>query len=197
MPKLFEDYSNQHPNKAIGSVDPAIAKERFLELYMQTAHFHRTCQILGLVPRTVYHWKVNDPEFAENFEIARGLAITVLEDEAMQRAVYGREEPVFQGGKLVGYVRRYSDTLLVTLLKGAAPDKYRENWKGTLTDGQGKPLTGNLTINHIYTDSKQLANSEAEVEAEIAREQPPTQEADYELLPVPEKKAQDDLLDEI
>ena len=54
---------------------------------------------------------------------------TVLEPEAIRRAVEGVEKPVYQGGELVGYVREYSDTLLIFLLKGGKPHKYRENIK--------------------------------------------------------------------
>jgi hypothetical protein len=34
---------------------------------------------------------------------------------------------VFQGGKQVGTVRKYSDTLLMFLLKGIRPQKWRES----------------------------------------------------------------------
>jgi len=37
-------------------------------------------------------------------------------------------------------VRKYSDTLLIFLMKGAMPDKYRERWTGELTGKDGKPL---------------------------------------------------------
>ncbi len=50
----------------------------------------------------------------------------LLEDEAVRRAKDGVEEPVYQGGKLVGHVQKYSDTLLIFLLKGAKPEKFRE-----------------------------------------------------------------------
>jgi hypothetical protein len=48
-----------------------------------------------------------------------------LEDEAVRRAYEGVERPVFQGGKQVGVVREYSDTLLIFLLKALRPEKYR------------------------------------------------------------------------
>lgn len=51
----------------------------------------------------------------------------MLEQEAYRRAVEGVEEPVYQGGELVGTVRRYSDKLLEFLLRGRRPQVYREN----------------------------------------------------------------------
>lgn len=191
MAKLIENYDKTRPNgdRIIGEITPEVAKVRFLELYMNTGHVQKTCQILGLVPRTVYHWLKGDPDFKEEFELVRGFATVLLEDEATRRGVYGVDEPVFQGGKLVGYVRKYSDYLLGMLLKANAPDKYRENWKGTLTDANGNPLGGNkITINHIHTDAKKLATTEEEIEIEVQREggapdASKTEDISYELLP--------------
>ena len=61
----------------------------------------------------------------------------VLEDEAVRRAKEGVEEPVYQGGKLVGHVQKYSDTLLIFLLKGAKPQKYGDKVRHTNGDGDG------------------------------------------------------------
>jgi hypothetical protein len=41
--------------------------------------------------------------------------------------VDGTLEPVFHQGQEVGQVRKYSDTLLIFLLKGRKPDTYRDN----------------------------------------------------------------------
>jgi hypothetical protein len=42
----------------------------------------------------------------------------VIEQEARRRAVDGYDHPVFQGGKLAGVVRVYSDQLAAMLLRG-------------------------------------------------------------------------------
>jgi hypothetical protein len=67
------------------------------------------------------------------------LAVGALEDEALRRAVEGVEEPVYQGGKQVGVIRKYSDALLMFLLKAARPEKYRENYS-IRHDGQSGPI---------------------------------------------------------
>lgn len=56
-----------------------------------------------------------DPEFARGESEAMGVAKDMIEDEIKRRAIEGVEEPVYQGGKLVGHVRHYSDTLLLRL----------------------------------------------------------------------------------
>ena len=52
-----------------------------------------------------------------------------LEREATRRAVEGVDEPVYQKGECVGYIRKYSDVLLIFMLKGAKPEKYRERFE--------------------------------------------------------------------
>ncbi len=74
---------------------------------------------------THYRW-LEDLEYADAFDEAKEEAVDVLEMEARRRAVEGIDRPVFYQGKKVGSVRSYSDTLLIFLLKGAMPEKYRE-----------------------------------------------------------------------
>lgn len=75
---------------------------------------------------THYDWLRDDPEYPALFNEAVRQAGDVLESEAIRRASDGVQEPVFYQGEKCGSVRRYSDTLLIFLLKGARPDKYAE-----------------------------------------------------------------------
>ncbi len=43
-----------------------------------------------------------------------------------RRAVEGVDEPRFHDGQICGHVRKYSDTLLIFMLKARRPDKYKE-----------------------------------------------------------------------
>ena len=89
-----------------------------------------------------YEWLAKDVDgatgYAAKFEEADATAIDVLEKEARRRAVGGTEEPVYYQGVEVGTVRRYSDTLLIFLMKGNNPEKYRDR----LT------MDGGLNLNH-------------------------------------------------
>ena len=53
-------------------------------------------------------------------------ATETLEHEAWRRARDGVAEPVYQHGKLVGTVQRFSDSLLMFLLRARRPDVYKE-----------------------------------------------------------------------
>jgi hypothetical protein len=75
---------------------------------------------------TVYQWEEHDPEFAVAFRQAGIQATEVLEKEAWRRAKDGIAEPVYQHGKQVGTIQRYSDQLLMFLLRARAPERYRD-----------------------------------------------------------------------
>lgn len=81
---------------------------------------------VGVNRATPYGWLKDDPDFAQALEEAKAQAVEVLETEAIRRAVEGVEEPYYQRGQVVGSVRRYSDNLLMFLLRGMAPQKYRD-----------------------------------------------------------------------
>lgn len=170
MPHLYSEYRIDGPNsdRVKAYVRSEILKPRFIELFMQTGHIGKTCQILGMVPRTLHHWKSKDPEFAAEFEMAERVALMLLEDAAVERAMYGIEKPVYQGGKLAGYVREYSDTLLIVLLKARAPHKYKERFSGELTGPDGKPLLNDFTINHVHSQIP-IAETEDQITYEIKK----------------------------
>lgn len=98
----------------------------------------------------VYEVRAKDAEFAQAWDDALDQSADVMEQEAWRRAVEGVDKPVFgslgfrMGSGEVGKVREYSDTLLIFLLKGARPAKYREasrNINITLTPEQAEKLT--------------------------------------------------------
>ncbi len=84
------------------------------------------CEQAVIGRRTVYEWREQDPDFAANWDAALEAGTDILEDEARRRAVEGVEEPVFYQGKPVGQVRKYSDVLLIFLLKGRRPEKFKD-----------------------------------------------------------------------
>ncbi len=69
--------------------------------------------------------------FAAGF--AHAEACDALASEARRRAVEGVLKPVYYKGKLVGFIREYSDTLLMFLMKAAMPEKYRDNVRAKST----------------------------------------------------------------
>jgi hypothetical protein len=102
-------------------------KKAFLDAYRDTGNIRASCDISGAARATVYWWQEHDEAFALEFQTAQVEAVEHLEREAYRRAVEGVETAVTAPGRgIVGYEQKYSDTLLIFLLKGAAPEKYRE-----------------------------------------------------------------------
>jgi hypothetical protein len=97
----------------------------FLEEYARCGSVLRSCQRVGVARSTLYGDWIKGPEFKAAFEKAGEDATDVLEEEARRRAVDGTVKPVYQGGKMVGGIREYSDSLLMFLLRGKR-DAFRE-----------------------------------------------------------------------
>jgi len=92
----------------------------------------RACDAAGVSYSAHRDWIVNNELYAEAFEEAMDMAGDALEAEARRRAVAGTTEPIIHNGQLICdddgepiLRHKYSDTLLIFLLKGAKPEKYR------------------------------------------------------------------------
>jgi hypothetical protein len=80
----------------------------------------------GFCRAFAYRWRYADPDFAARWDAAYEEGTDALEDAARRRAMQGVDTPVYYGGKKVGDIRKYSDALLMFLLRGRRPEKYRE-----------------------------------------------------------------------
>ena len=107
-------------------------KRAFLEAYRNCGTMRGAASSIGINHTTAYDWKNADSEFKEALEIARIDAGEALEDEARRRAYKG------------------SDVLLIFLLKGFFPGKYKE----------GKVQVQNAPTVNISADLQKLDPSE-------------------------------------
>jgi len=112
-------------------------QDAFLAEYRLCATVTHAAEIALISRRTHYVWIEKDSAYAAAFEEAKVAASDALIKEARRRAVQGVEEPVFYKGELVQTIRKYSDTLLIFLLKGALPEVYRERYE---ISGGDKPI---------------------------------------------------------
>lgn len=105
-------------------------RETFLERLAEHGNASRAARECGYKsPKTPYEWKKRNPEFAAEWQAALEMFYDSLEDEARRRSAEGTIEPVFYRGVQTGEIRKFSDTLLMFLLEGARPEKYRKNIK--------------------------------------------------------------------
>jgi len=120
--------------------DTAKKMADFLVALSECGNVSRACEISGMSRLTAYRYRKARPKFADEWEKAKKIGAEALEDEAIRRAHEGVDDPVFHRGEPCGVVRRYSDTLLIFLLKGAMPEKYRDNSRLEMTGADGGPV---------------------------------------------------------
>jgi hypothetical protein len=106
------------------SAATAEAKKVFLKALAEFGSIAAAARACDRASRTVHEWRDRDAAFAEAWDEALQIAVGKLEKEAWRRAVDGVPEPLVSGGKILGTVQRYSDSLMKTLLAAHAPEKY-------------------------------------------------------------------------
>lgn len=126
-------------------------REKFLRTLGKWGNVRLAAEAVALSRSRAYELRDEDPQFAAAWDAAVEEAADRLEQEAWRRAVDGWDEPVFgslgsgEGSGEVGRVRKFSNALLIFLLKGSKPEKYVERVKGELT---GK-FTGKLIVETV------------------------------------------------
>lgn len=131
--------------------------ERFIGALSKHGVVTAAAKAARISRKTVYERRAEDKDFAELWDDAIEQAADMLEREAVRRAYTGTLRPIYQGGEKVGSVREYSDTLMIFLLKGARPGKYRENHKVEVSGPGG----GAIPIREIVIE-RPAAPEEAE-----------------------------------
>jgi hypothetical protein len=89
-------------------------KRAFLLAYIECFQVTKAARSAGISHQLHYYWRNSDPVYAAALDVAKQLAIEGLEEVAIKRA---RDED------------RPSDVLLMFLLKGAMPDKYKDRYQ--------------------------------------------------------------------
>ena len=119
----------EEPVERYESLFPGIThnkKRAFLAAFAEVGTVTRAAEISGVCRKSHTNWLKSDSDYADAFALAEQQACDRLEQEARRRAVEGVDKPVYQRGVKVGVVREYSDTLLIFLMKGAMPEKYKD-----------------------------------------------------------------------
>ncbi len=125
----------------------------FIEALVDHGSVGRACKAVNMSRISAYRLR-NLPQggdFRRAWDAAIDMAVEHLKDIAFERAVEGQLEPVWQKGKLMGHKRKYSDGILMFLLRQYGVD---ENGR-------------NVTVNYVKTKASVAAREgEAAAEAE-------------------------------
>ena len=118
---------------------PTPKKAAFLAAYASTCMVTKAAEAAHICRDTHYAWLKSDPEYKAKFGQVQEQVVQALEDECVRRAYHGIQRPVTVAGKRE-LVTEFSDTLLIFLLKGNRPNKYRDNVRQEVTGTGGAPL---------------------------------------------------------
>lgn len=119
---------NPTPEKAA-----PVWEKAFLSALSEAGVVRYACKAAGVDPSAVYDRRREVPEFAAAWAQALDDAADLLESEAVRRGRDGIVETVVGKNGEVYENTKYSDTLLIFLLKGARPEKYRERFDTKLS----------------------------------------------------------------
>jgi hypothetical protein len=118
---------------------------QFLSVLSETANVTTAANAVGVTRQRLYQLRDEDSSFAAHWETAVKLGTAALEDEAARRARDGWDEPVFYQGDQCGTIRKFSDTLLIFLLKARDP-KYRERLGLEGPNGGAIPIANTVEL---------------------------------------------------
>jgi hypothetical protein len=120
----------------------------FLKAFAETGLVVEAAKKAKVGRTTVYEERQRNETFALKWAEIEEWTTEEMEQEARRRAVLGVEEPVYYKGELNGHIRKFSDVLLIFLLKSRKPETYRENVKvehgGTITHEVTEKVDGEI-----------------------------------------------------
>ena len=90
--------------------------------------------------KTAYRHRADHDVFRAEWDEALEEACDLLELEARRRGVDGVDKPIYHEGVQIDNIKQYSDTLLIFLLKGARPHKFRDNHRHEVVGKDGGPV---------------------------------------------------------
>jgi hypothetical protein len=116
-----------------GGREDAISKHpAFLEHLAKSDNVVASCKFSGLPWPTAFRHRLEIPSFAAAWDDARHQAKQEAHGELYQRGVVGWDEPVYQGGEMVGTIRLKSDKCLTYYLEHNFPEIYCNKLKADI-----------------------------------------------------------------
>jgi hypothetical protein len=102
-----------------------IKKRIFLTHFAETGNVSASADHADLSRSQAYEWRKQDQGFAAEWDDALAIAVDQLAWEARRRAIEGIEEIKYYQGEPVGCIRKYSDQLLMFLLRAYDPRTFQ------------------------------------------------------------------------
>lgn len=157
----------------IRSAETLAKQQLFCEGYTQKGTLTGAAKYAGIAVSNHFRWLDVDPDYPKRFEVAKLTAQELLVEEGRRRALEGVEEPTgWYKGEPGGFVKRYSDSLLIFLIKGAFPDVYKDRHEHTGKNGGPIEVQSTVTIEQFPIWLKQaivVISSGIQIDPEVER----------------------------
>ena len=144
-------------------------KPLFLDTLRGTGNVRLATSNADVARQVAYRARDSSATFRADWDEALEEARELLEAEARRRAAIGVDEPVFYKGKVVGHIRKYSDNLLMFLLKAHWPEKFRDNYAVEHSGPGGGPVKMEAKTEHVFQPSKEVWDDILRVRAEVEK----------------------------
>lgn len=137
----------------------------FLKAFVETGTVSAAAEACKINRWNHYEW-MKSAEYREQFEQAEIKVCRLLEDEAFRRARDGVKDLVlYQGQPVIVdgqplYEYKHSDTLLMFILKGLKPERYRDRATFEHTGPDGKPLLTLADVDRLLIEGAALAKAQ-------------------------------------
>ena len=131
----------------------------FLKAFEDSGCIRRAAKAAGITREAHYKWLRDDDAYEAAFKESQRAAADYLESEAVVRATKGWLEPVLYQGQVAAHVRRYSDGLLMFLLRGMMPEKYGVQRK-EISGPQRTPTQAQVEVVIVQPDGTRKALEE-------------------------------------
>lgn len=147
-------------------------RAKFLKFLARSGNVTMSAQAVGVSREYIYTLQSRSEKFAAQCKAAAKDAVERLEAAAWQRASIGVDEPIWmkdENGKpvQVDTVKRYSDTLLIFLLKALNPAKYREVVRQQISGPDGGPV---MTAQQFTVVELPMLDGQRERDAQLIAE---------------------------
>lgn len=167
-------------------------KRLYLSALAATGRYTAAAHAAAVTPRTAYAWRQDqsDAAFQQAVEHAIKLSVERWEGELARRGFQGVEKPVYQQGRLVGTLRDYDTTAAIFMLKGALPEKYRDNVDHRVSGPGGGPIQHLHALADVPDDEIERRFLEARQVLGASRQLPAASAAPIDVAPTtPEASA--------
>jgi len=101
-----------------------IHQRRFLAAFCVTGRVGEAATAADCSRKSHYHWVATSEEYRKAYESCRQTICVAIEDSHVEKLIHGWDEPVYQGGDLVGHKRKFDLAAQMRYLERAKPEVF-------------------------------------------------------------------------